>query len=65
MTRLHVPGMTCGHCKASIESAIARLDPEATVKVDLATRIIEVEGKPTQREVVMALDEIGFLARKV
>lgn len=37
-----VPDMTCGHCKAAIETAIAQAGGRATV--DLAQRTVTVEG---------------------
>lgn len=37
-----VPDMTCGHCKAAIESAIAQAGGRATV--DLAAKTVAVEG---------------------
>lgn len=37
MTKLNVPGMSCGHCKAAVEKAVAGVDPGAHVDVDLGT----------------------------
>ncbi len=59
MTRLSVPDMSCGHCKASIEAALA---PIATkVQVDLAARQVSAEGAAPDA-LVKALDSIGFPA---
>ena len=59
MTLLSVPDMSCGHCKASVESA---LGPIATqVDVDLAARRVRVEGVPTD-VALRALEAIGFPA---
>ena len=38
MTLLSVPDMSCGHCKASVEAALAPLPGMAPVEVDLTTR---------------------------
>lgn len=37
-----VPDMSCGHCKAAIEAAIAEAGGRATV--DLAARTVTVDG---------------------
>lgn len=65
MTRLSVPDMSCGHCKASIEAAIARLDSAAGVKVDLAGRTVEVDSNTPAPALIAALDEIGFPASEL
>ncbi|MCB6177276.1 cation transporter [Rhodobacter sp. Har01] len=62
MTTLSVPDMTCGHCKASVEAALAPL--AAKVEVDLATRQVRAEGAPTAA-LVAALAEIGFPASEL
>ena len=60
MTTLVVPDMSCGHCKASVEAALA---PLAThVSVDLATRQVTVEGGDPARQ-ISALAAIGFPAQ--
>ncbi|MGC1261520.1 MAG: heavy-metal-associated domain-containing protein, partial [Jannaschia helgolandensis] len=38
--RLNVENMTCGHCRASVEKAIASVDPAASVTVDLPGRTV-------------------------
>ena len=61
MTTLSVPDMTCGHCKTSVEAALA---PIATaVTVDLTTRQVKVAGPADQA--MKALDAIGFPAKEV
>lgn len=65
MTRLSVPDMTCGHCKASIESAIAGLDAAARVRVDLPARTVEIDSTLPAPALIRALDEIGFPASAI
>ena len=38
---LNVQGMTCGHCERAVTNAVKSVDPQATVKVDLATGKVE------------------------
>ncbi|NEY89169.1 heavy-metal-associated domain-containing protein [Tabrizicola oligotrophica] len=63
MTLLSVPDMSCGHCKASVEAALAPLPGMAPVEVDLTKRQVTVAGPAS--EAVKALDAIGFPAREV
>ena len=42
-----VPDMTCGHCKAAVEAAIAEAGGRATV--DLAQKTVAVEGLDNAR----------------
>ncbi|MDR5651651.1 heavy-metal-associated domain-containing protein [Ruixingdingia sedimenti] len=60
--KFHVPDMTCGHCRASVQEALARLDPGARVSVDLSARMVEVATAASAPDVVAALAEIGFPA---
>ncbi|GAB1362916.1 heavy-metal-associated domain-containing protein [Rhodobacter sp.] len=59
MTTLSVPDMSCGHCKASVEAALAPL--AARVEVDLPARRVSAEGA-TPESLVKALEAIGFPA---
>jgi len=59
MTRLSVPDMNCGHCKASVEAALTPLG--ARVSVDLPARQVDVEGIAPEAA-IKALDAVGFPA---
>lgn len=63
MTLLSVPDMSCGHCKASVEAALATIAGMAPVSVDLTTRHITVAGNAAAA--LAALDAIGFPATVV
>lgn len=65
MTTLSVPDMSCGHCKASVEAALAGLPGIATVAVDLPARKVEVQGTTPAEALIRALDEVGFPAQVV
>jgi len=62
MTRLSIPDMTCGHCKASVESALAALGDAGSVTVDLASKTATTTGPAAPERLVKALDEVGFPA---
>lgn len=65
MTLLSVPDMSCGHCKASVEAALAALPAAAPVSVNLTSRQVEVGGAAPAEALVKALAEIGFPAQVV
>ncbi|MBN2630054.1 MAG: heavy-metal-associated domain-containing protein [Rhodobacteraceae bacterium] len=60
---LSVPDMTCGHCKASVEAALAPLATQ--VVVDLAKGQVTVEGSDDPARVLYALEGVGFPARVI
>jgi copper chaperone len=42
MVTFKVDDMTCGHCASSITKAVQAIDPNAQVKVDLATHRAQI-----------------------
>ncbi|MFT4151441.1 MAG: heavy-metal-associated domain-containing protein [Paracoccaceae bacterium] len=65
MTTLSIPDMTCGHCRASVESALTALPGAGEVTVDLPNRQASVSGPVPPQAILAALDEIGFPAEVV
>ncbi len=43
---LNVEGMTCGHCKASVEKAVSALNGVSKVDVDLTGKKVSVAYNP-------------------
>ena len=62
MTTLSIPDMTCGHCKASVESALKSLSDAGDVTVDLAAKTATATGSAAPAALLRALDEVGFPA---
>ncbi|MFT7057940.1 MAG: copper chaperone [Pseudorhodobacter sp.] len=60
MMMLNIPDMSCGHCKAAVEAAIAAVDPAAKVAVDLVSRQAQVETGATAEALIAALGQVGF-----
>lgn len=65
MTLLSVPDMSCGHCKASVETALKALPDTGEISVDLPNRKVSVAGKAAPAAILAALDTIGFPAQVV
>ncbi len=65
MTKLNVPEMSCGHCKAVIEKAVADLDADARVSVDLENRTVSIESAAADAALIDALKAGGYEATVV
>ncbi|MBQ9435053.1 MAG: permease [Bacteroidales bacterium] len=55
-----IGGMSCNHCKMSVEKAISQLDGVTKVEVDLGHNLAIVTGTPDDEAVKKAVEEIGF-----
>lgn len=62
MTTLSVPDMSCNHCKATVEAALAAVPETGAVTVDLTTRKVEVTGPAPAQALIQALDQVGYPA---
>jgi copper chaperone len=65
MTLLSVPDMSCGHCKASVETALSALPGAGEITVDLPNRKVTVSGTAAPEALLSALNTIGFPAQVV
>jgi copper chaperone len=62
MTTLSIPDMSCGHCKAAVEKALASVPGAGDVAVDLAARKVSVTGPADTAALLAALDAAGYPA---
>lgn len=61
MIKLHVEGMTCGHCARRVTQAIHIMDPGAQVDIDLKNKHVLVESQETSAELFAeAICEAGY-----
>lgn len=61
--KFSVPGISCDHCKASIEGAVAPADGVGRVEVDVADKTVTVEHDPgliAQASLVGLIEEQGY-----
>lgn len=60
---LSVPDISCGHCKSSIEGAVAPMDGVAKAIVSIDDRTVEVEYEPADVDlslIVTAIEDQGY-----
>ncbi|MGO4853328.1 heavy-metal-associated domain-containing protein [Phaeovulum sp. W22_SRMD_FR3] len=62
MTTFHIPDMSCGHCKSTVDKTIHSLDPSARIEFDMPARKVFVESNTDGAAVVAALMKVGFPA---
>ena len=55
-----VSGMSCNHCKASVEKAISGVEGVTSVEVDLARGLAHVHGSHEPDALIAAVSDIGF-----
>jgi len=60
MIKLKVEGMSCGHCKASVEEALNGVAGVTAVAVDLENGVATVEGDADTAAMITAIEEKGF-----
>lgn len=60
---LTVPEISCGHCKSSIEGAVAPLDGVARVQVNIDEHTVDLDYDGTDatfEAIVAAIEEQGY-----
>jgi copper chaperone len=61
---LNVTGMTCGHCKTAVETALKNVEGVNLVQVDLASGKASVEGAHFNTDaLIAAVTEEGYSAQ--
>ena len=58
-----IEGMSCNHCKASVEKAIRGLENVENVEIDLGKKEAIVTGSPSDEVVKKAVEDLGFVFR--
>lgn len=60
MVELDVSGMTCGGCAKSVEKAVLKADPGASVTVDLPTGVVRVDSARAAGDLAAAVRAAGW-----
>ena len=63
--QFHVENMSCGSCVKHITQAIAAIDPNAKVDVNIADRKVTVDSVASAQDIEAALAEDGYPARVI
>lgn len=63
MTTLSIPDMSCGHCKAAVEAALATVPGAGPVTVDLTSRMVDISGNAPLAALLTALETAGYPAQ--
>lgn len=56
---MKVPSMVCNGCVDTVTKAIKSLDSEAVVEIDLPTKMVKVDGKPSEESIKEAITSAG------
>lgn len=62
-TRFDVPEISCGHCKSSIEGAVAPLQGVSAVTVDVPSKQVRIEydeAVASQETLIGAIEDQGY-----
>ncbi len=65
MTKLLIPDMSCGHCKATVEKTIKALDTAAVIDFDMTARTIALQTNAASDTIHGALQAAGYPATPV
>jgi copper chaperone len=63
ITELKVEGMSCNHCKASVEKALKSVAGVENAEVNLQEGKAKVYGSANVEQLVAAVQEEGYTAR--
>ncbi|GAB3361494.1 MULTISPECIES: heavy-metal-associated domain-containing protein [Giesbergeria] len=58
--QFEVHGMTCGHCERAVTEALQTVDPQASVRIDRAQNLVEVESEQPREALAAAITEEGY-----
>lgn len=62
MMNFSVQGMTCGGCARAVSNAIQRVDPAASVEVDVPTKKVAVQSAVDPERIRKAIEDAGYTA---
>ena len=60
MIEFTLPTMTCGHCVATVTRTVQRVDPAATVEIDLPAQRLRVDSARGAEVFRAALSDEGY-----
>ncbi|ARS28252.1 heavy-metal-associated domain-containing protein [Sphingomonas sp. KC8] len=64
MIDFKIQGMTCGGCARGVTNALQRVDANAVVNVDLASKTVSVSSTADVQHLKEAIEKAGFAVRQ-
>ncbi len=55
-----VTGMTCDHCRQSVEGEVSTIDGVRAVSVDVENGTVTVDGDVDEQAIRAAVEEVGY-----
>jgi copper chaperone len=60
--KLKITGMTCNHCRATVQKALSGVEGTSDVQVHLEAGTAVVQGHPKPDQLIAAVKEEGYSA---
>ncbi|WP_397474982.1 heavy-metal-associated domain-containing protein [Pusillimonas sp.] len=60
MIEFEVKDMTCGHCMDTITRVVKETAPMASVKIDLPTHLVRIDGELDADVLERVIREVGY-----
>ncbi len=60
MIELMLPSMTCGHCVHTVTEAVHRVDPAATLEIELPAHRVQIDSNKPREDFVRELTQEGY-----
>ena len=60
MYEFKVEGMTCGGCAKSVTNSVKKVDSDASVEVDLKTKLVKINSTKNQADISASIVNAGF-----
>ncbi|MBU5590402.1 cation transporter [Clostridium sp. MSJ-4] len=65
MKKILVEGMNCNHCVNHVTEALLEIEGVKSAKVDLDSKTALIEGDPSEEQIKLAIEEVGYKVMSV
>lgn len=60
--KIKIDGMSCNHCKMTVEKALSKIEGVKSYKVDLEQGEAVVTGNPDHKLIIEEINKLGYRA---
>lgn len=60
MIEFELPGLSCGHCAATVTEAVSHVDPNARLDIDMQHKRVSIDSDEDREAFVEALRAAGY-----